>query len=166
MFHPSFILVALVLILLVNSIKILKEYERGVVFRLGRYVSVRGPGLIILIPYIEKMTKVSLRTVVMDVPPQDVITKDNVSVKVNAVLYFRAIEPEKAILEVDDFIYATSQLSQTTLRSILGQFELDDLLSERETINQKTTRRYRLTDRPVGCKKNQCGGDKTYRPSY
>lgn len=137
MFHPSFILVALVLILLVNSIKILKEYERGVVFRLGRYVSVRGPGLIILIPYIEKMTKVSLRTVVMDVPPQDVITKDNVSVKVNAVLYFRAIEPEKAILEVDDFIYATSQLSQTTLRSILGQFELDDLLSERETINQK-----------------------------
>ncbi len=99
MFHPSFILVALVLILLVNSIKILKEYERGVVFRLGRYVSVRGPGLIILIPYIEKMTKVSLRTVVMDVPPQDVITKDNVSVKVNAVLYFRAIEPEKAILE-------------------------------------------------------------------
>lgn len=137
MFHPSFILVALVLILIVNSVKILKEYERGVIFRLGRYVSVRGPGLIILIPLIEKIVKVNLRTVVMDVPPQDVITKDNVSVKVNAVLYFRAIEPEKAILEVEDFIYATSQLSQTTLRSILGQFELDDLLSEREIINQK-----------------------------
>ncbi|PLX69954.1 MAG: hypothetical protein C0603_03180 [Denitrovibrio sp.] len=137
MFHPSFILIVLVLILIVNSVKILKEYERGVVFRLGRYVSVRGPGLIILIPFIEKMNKVNLRTVVMDVPPQDVITKDNVSLKVNAVLYFRAIEPEKAILEVDDYIYATSQLSQTTLRSILGQFELDDLLSERETINQK-----------------------------
>ncbi|PLX66467.1 MAG: hypothetical protein C0602_12485 [Denitrovibrio sp.] len=137
MFHPTFVLIPLVLILIVNTIKILKEYERGVVFRLGRYVSVRGPGLIILIPLIEKMVKVNLRTIVMDVPPQDVITKDNVSVKVNAVLYFRAIEPEKTVLEVDDYIYATSQLSQTTLRSILGQFELDDLLSERETINQR-----------------------------
>jgi len=137
MFQPSLIIVALVLLVLVNSVKILKEYERGVILRLGRFVAVRGPGLIILIPFVEKMTKVSLRTVVMDVPPQDVITKDNVSVKVNAVLYFRAIEPDKAILEVDDYIYATSQLSQTTLRSILGQFELDDLLSEREVINQK-----------------------------
>ncbi|ADD68331.1 band 7 protein [Denitrovibrio acetiphilus DSM 12809] len=137
MFHPAIILVLLVLIVFVNSVKILKEYERGVVLRLGRFVSVRGPGLIILIPWLEKMTKVSLRTVVMDVPPQDVITKDNVSVKVNAVLYFRAIEPDKAILEVDDYFFATSQLSQTTLRSILGQFELDDLLSERDTINQK-----------------------------
>jgi len=137
MFHPAYGLVVLFLILLVNSVKILKEYERGVVLRLGRFVSVRGPGLIILIPLVEKMVKVNLRTVVMDVPPQDVITKDNVSVKVNAVLYFRAIEPDKAILEVDDYIFATSQLSQTTLRSILGQFELDDLLSERETINQK-----------------------------
>jgi len=137
MFHPGFVLVILLVFLLVNSVKVLKEYERGVIFRLGRFASVRGPGLIILIPLIEKMTKVNLRTVVMDVPPQDVITKDNVSVKVNAVLYFRAIEPDKAILEVDDFLFATSQLSQTTLRSILGQFELDELLSERETINQK-----------------------------
>lgn len=137
MFHPAFVLVVLLLVVVVNSVKVLKEYERGVIFRLGRFVSVRGPGLIILIPFLEKMTKVNLRTIVMDVPPQDVITKDNVSVKVNAVLYFRVIEPAKAILEVDDFLFATSQLSQTTLRSILGQFELDDLLSERETINQK-----------------------------
>lgn len=137
MFQPYLVLVVLVLFVLVNSIKVLKEYERGVILRLGRFAGVRGPGLIILVPFIEKMTKVNLRTIVMDVPPQDVITKDNVSVKVNAVLYFRAIEPDKAILEVDDYLYATSQLSQTTLRSILGQFELDDLLSERETINQK-----------------------------
>jgi regulator of protease activity HflC (stomatin/prohibitin superfamily) len=108
MFHPSFILIVLVLMLLFNSIKILKEYERGVIFRLGRYTSVRGPGLIILIPVIEKMQKVNLRTIVMDVPPQDVITKDNVSVKVNAVLYFRAIEPNKSVLEVEDYYYATS----------------------------------------------------------
>lgn len=137
MFQPYLVLVILLLIILVNSIKILKEYERGVVFRLGRFASVRGPGMIILIPFLEKMTKVNLRTIVMDVPPQDVITKDNVSVKVNAVLYFRAIEPDKAILEVNDYMYATSQLSQTTLRSILGQFEMDELLSDRETINLK-----------------------------
>ena len=118
-----------------SMLKILKEYERGVIFRLGRLVGARGPGLIILIPFIERMTKVSLRTVVMDVPPQDVITKDNVSIKVNAVVYFRVIDPEKAIIEVDDFLYATSQLSQTTLRSILGQAEMDDLLSNREKIN-------------------------------
>jgi len=116
-------------------LKILKEYERGVVFRLGRLVGARGPGLIILIPFIERMVKVSLRTVVMDVPPQDVITKDNVSIKVNAVVYFRVLDPEKAIIEVDDYLYATSQLAQTTLRSILGQAELDDLLSNREKIN-------------------------------
>jgi len=137
MFQPAFVLIILLLVLLFNSIKVLKEYERGVIFRLGRYTSVRGPGLIILIPILEKMTKVNLRTVVMDVPPQDVITKDNVSLKVNAVLYFRAIEPHKSILEVDDYYYATSQLAQTTLRSVLGQFELDDLLSERETINHR-----------------------------
>jgi len=123
------------LIVVLNTVKILKEYERGVVFRLGRYVSVRGPGLIILIPGIEKMVKINLRTIVMDVPPQDVITKDNVSIKVNAVVYFRVVSPEKAVLEVEDFYYATSQISQTTLRSILGQFELDDLLSNREKIN-------------------------------
>jgi len=135
MFNLIAIIFVLVIIILFNSIKILKEYERGVIFRLGRYVGVRGPGLIILIPGIEKMVKINLRTVVMDVPPQDVITKDNVSVKVNAVVYFRVVSPEKAVLEVEDFFYATSQLSQTTLRSILGQFELDDLLSNREKIN-------------------------------
>jgi regulator of protease activity HflC (stomatin/prohibitin superfamily) len=122
-------------VILFSMLKILKEYERGVIFRLGRLVGARGPGLIILIPFIERMTKVSLRTVVMDVPPQDVITKDNVSIKVNAVVYFRVIDPERAIIEVDDFLYATSQLSQTTLRSILGQAEMDDLLSNREKIN-------------------------------
>lgn len=135
MFHPAFILVILIFIFLANAVKILKEYERGVIFRLGRYTSVRGPGLIILIPFIEKMTKVNLRTVVFDVPPQDIITKDNVSVKVNAVIYFRSVYPEKSILEVEDYFYATSQLSQTTLRSILGQFELDDLLQNRDKIN-------------------------------
>lgn len=136
MINLPIILVILFFIALANSIKILKEYERGVVFRLGRFVSVRGPGLIILIPVIEKMTKVNLRTVVMDVPPQDIITKDNVSVKVNAVVYFRVVHSDKAILEVEDYFYATSQLSQTTLRSILGQFELDDLLTNRENINK------------------------------
>jgi len=137
MFNLVAIIFVLVILILFNSIKILKEYERGVIFRLGRYVGVRGPGLIILIPGIEKMVKTNLRTVVMDVPPQDVITKDNVSVKVNAVVYFRVVSPEKAVLEVEDFFYATSQLSQTTLRSILGQFELDDLLSNREKINME-----------------------------
>ena len=120
-----------------NSIKVLREYERGVVFRLGRLVATRGPGIIWLWPFIERMVKVSLRTVAMDVPPQDVITQDNVSLKVNAVIYFRVIQPEKAIVEVENYLFATSQLSQTTLRSVLGQSELDDLLSQREKINQK-----------------------------
>ena len=122
-----------------NAIRILREYERGVVFRLGRLVpgGIRGPGLIILVPVIDKMVKVSLRTVVMDVPQQDVITQDNVSIKVNAVIYFRVMEPQKAIVEVENYLVATSQLSQTTLRSVLGQSELDDLLSQREKINQK-----------------------------
>ena len=137
---PAFptLLVSLVffgLIILFNAIRILREYERGVVFRLGRLIAVKGPGLILLIPLIDKMVKVSLRTVVMDVPPQDVITKDNVSLKVNAVVYFRVVQPEKAIVEVENFLFATSQLSQTTLRSVLGQSELDDLLAEREKIN-------------------------------
>ena len=125
------------IILLSNAIRILREYERGVIFRLGRLISVKGPGLILLIPIIDKMVKVSLRTVVMDVPPQDVITQDNVSIKVNAVIYFRVVQPQKAIVEVENFLVATSQLSQTTLRSVLGQSELDDLLSQREKINQK-----------------------------
>ena len=131
------VLVFFVIIILSNAIRILREYERGVVFRLGRLLAVKGPGLILLIPIIDKMVKVSLRTVVMDVPPQDIITEDNVSIKVNAVVYFRVVQPQKAIVEVENFLIATSQLSQTTLRSVLGQSELDDLLSQREKINQK-----------------------------
>jgi SPFH domain, Band 7 family protein len=119
-----------------NSIKILKEYERGVIFRLGRVLSKpKGPGLIFVFSPIDRMVRISLRLIVMDIPPQDVITKDNVSVKVSAVLYFRVMEPLKAVLEVQDYLYATSQLSQTTLRSVLGQVELDELLSEREKLN-------------------------------
>lgn len=118
-----------------NAIRILKEYERGVVFRLGRFSKTKGPGLILLIPLIDKMVKVSLRTVAMDVPPQDIITRDNVTTKVNAVVYFRVMDPQRAIIEVEDFLYATSQLAQTTLRSILGESELDEILSDREKIN-------------------------------
>src|SRR5512142_3239508 len=128
---PIVVVVILVLFILGNAIRILREYERGVVFRLGRLVGARGPGLILLIPIIDKMVKVSLRTVPMDVPPQDIITRDNVTVKVNAVAYFRVMDPNKAIVDVEDYIYATSQIAQTTLRSILGQVELDDLLSNR-----------------------------------
>ena len=123
------------LIILANAIRILREYERAVVFRLGRLVGAKGPGIVILIPIVDRMVKVSLRLLVMDVPPQDVITKDNVSVKVNAVVYFRVMDPARAVTEVEDYIYATSQLAQTTLRSILGQSELDELLSSRDKIN-------------------------------
>jgi regulator of protease activity HflC (stomatin/prohibitin superfamily) len=134
----SLIVIVIFLIFVLSSaIRILREYERGVVFRLGRLISVRGPGLILLIPVIDKMVKVSLRTVVMDVPPQDIITEDNVSIKVNAVVYFRVLQPQLAIVEVENYLVATSQFSQTTLRSVLGQSELDDLLSQREKINQK-----------------------------
>jgi regulator of protease activity HflC (stomatin/prohibitin superfamily) len=132
-----FFFIIFFLIILFNMIRILREYERGIIFRLGRYVATKGPGLILLFPIIDKMVKVSLRTIVMDVPTQDVVTKDNISVKVNAVVYFRVILPEKAILEVQDFLFATSQISQTTLRSVLGQSELDELLSERDKINHK-----------------------------
>ncbi len=136
---PIYLVVILVLALyiLISAIRILKEYERGVIFRLGRLIGSKGPGLILLIPFIDKMEKVSLRTIVHDVPPQDIITKDNVSVKVNAVIYFRILEPNKSVVEVEDFYMATSQLSQTTLRSILGGSELDQLLSERERINEQ-----------------------------
>ncbi|MCO4770903.1 MAG: slipin family protein [Deltaproteobacteria bacterium] len=120
-----------------SSVKVLREYERGVVFRLGRFAGVRGPGLILLIPGLERMVKVSMRVITMDVPPQDVITRDNVSVKVNAVIYFRVMDPQKAIIEIENFLYATSQLAQTTLRSVAGQAELDELLSEREQINDQ-----------------------------
>jgi regulator of protease activity HflC (stomatin/prohibitin superfamily) len=130
-------LLVLAVFVLANSLRILREYERGVIFRLGRYVGNRGPGLIILVPFIERMVRVSLRTVAMDVEPQDVITKDNVSVRVNAVLYFRVIDPEKAIIEVEDFLFATSQLAQTTLRSVVGQADLDELLAERDKLNSK-----------------------------
>ena len=131
------IIVIIIILIVISSIKILKEYERAVVFRLGRYNKVKGPGLFILWPGIDKMTKVSLRVLAMDVPPQDVITKDNISIKVNAVAYFRVFEPSKAILEVEDYLYATSQLSQTTLRSVLGEYELDDILGQREKINMR-----------------------------
>jgi regulator of protease activity HflC (stomatin/prohibitin superfamily) len=124
------------LMLFVNMVKVLREYDRGVVFRLGRLTGIRGPGLIILIPFLEKMVKVGLRTVAFDVPPQDIITRDNVSVKVNAVIYFRVVDPSRAIVEVEDYMYATSQLAQTTLRSVLGEAELDQLLSERDEINK------------------------------
>lgn len=130
-------LVVLVALFLFAALKVLKEYERGVIFRLGRVIQAKGPGLIILIPIIDRMVKVSLRLVTMDVPPQDVITRDNVSVKVNAVVYFRVVDPVKAVIQVEDFLYATSQLAQTTLRSVCGQVELDDLLAEREKINSQ-----------------------------
>lgn len=133
-------IIVFVVIILGSAIRILREYERGVIFRLGRLIGgdgLKGPGLILLIPVIDRMVKVSLRTVVMDVPTQDVITRDNVSIKVNAVVYFRVVEPQKAIVGVENFLVATSQLSQTTLRSVLGQSDLDDLLSQREKINQK-----------------------------
>jgi regulator of protease activity HflC (stomatin/prohibitin superfamily) len=134
MYLYAAMLVILVLFLS-SAIRILNEYERGVVFRLGRVIGSKGPGLILLIPVIDKMVKVDLRVVAMDVPPQDVITRDNVSVKVSAVLYFRVIDPNRAIIGVENYLYATSQLSQTTLRSVCGQAELDDLLAEREKIN-------------------------------
>ena len=134
----SIISIVLFLIFFFSSaIKVLREYERAVVFRLGRFIKVKGPGLILLIPIIDKMVKVSTRMVAMDVEPQDVITKDNVSIKVNAVIYFRVMEAQKAIIEIEDHLYATSQLAQTTLRSVVGESELDDILSERDKINDK-----------------------------
>ncbi|HDR91238.1 MAG TPA: slipin family protein, partial [candidate division Zixibacteria bacterium] len=134
---PIIILGFFVVVLLASMIRILKEYERGVIFRLGRVIGYKGPGLILLIPMIDKMVRVSLRTIVMDVPPQDVITKDNVSVKVNAVVYFRVLDPQRAVIEIENYLYATSQLAQTTLRSVLGESDLDELLSDREKINQQ-----------------------------
>jgi regulator of protease activity HflC (stomatin/prohibitin superfamily) len=135
--QTTFVLVVLGVILIASAVKILREYERGVIFRLGRLVASKGPGIIFLIPIVDRMVKVSLRTIAMDVPPQDIITKDNVSVKVNAVLYFRVIDPNRAVVEVEDYLYATSQLAQTSLRSILGQVEMDDLLSARDKINRE-----------------------------
>lgn len=130
------VIAVFILILLFSAINILKEYERGVIFTLGRFWKVKGPGLIIVIPVIQQIVRVQLRTVVMDVPSQDVISRDNVSVRVNAVVYFRVIDPERAIIQVEDYFEATSQLAQTTLRSVLGQHELDEMLSERDKLNK------------------------------
>jgi regulator of protease activity HflC (stomatin/prohibitin superfamily) len=130
------VLIAIIVLFVLSWFRVLREYERGVVFLLGRFWKVKGPGLIIIVPIIQQMVRVDLRTIVMDVPTQDVISKDNVSVKVNAVVYFRVIEPRNAIIQVEHFLEATSQLAQTTLRSVLGQHELDEILSERDKLNQ------------------------------
>lgn len=130
-----YVIIILVAILLFSAVNVLKEYERGVIFTLGRFWKVKGPGLIIVIPIIQQMARVQLRTVVMDVPSQDIITRDNVSVRVNAVVYFRVVDPEKAIIQIEDFYEATSQLAQTTLRSVVGQHDLDEVLAEREKLN-------------------------------
>src|SRR5262244_1009625 len=140
--------VLVALFVLLNSVRILREYERAVIFRFGRQAGAivnpggdgSGPGLVLLIPFVDKMVKVSLRTVAMDVAPQDVITRDNVSIKVNAVIFFRVIDPRQAVVQVEDYLYATSQISQTTLRSVLGQVELDDLLASRDQVNQQLQR--------------------------
>lgn len=138
--------------ILSSAIKVLKEYERGVVFRLGRIIPIKGPGLVLIWPIIDKLVKVSLRTITMDVPPQDIITKDNITVKVNAVLYFRPVDPIRAITEVEDFYYATSQIAQTTLRSILGQSQLDDLLTNREQLNAELQKVIDTQTEPWGVK--------------
>src|SRR4051812_45755408 len=135
--QPLLVVVVFAGLILVSGLKILREYERAVIFRLGRIVSHRGPGVIYVIPGVEKMLKIDLRTITMDIPSQDVITKDNVSVKVNAVLYFRVVDPNRAVVEVENYLFATSQLAQTTLRSVCGEGELDELLSEREKINSR-----------------------------
>lgn len=129
-------IVILAVLLIANTIKVLREYERGVIFTLGRFYKVKGPGLIIVIPFIQQMVRVDLRTIVMDVPPQDIISFDNVSVKVNAVIYYRVVDPQKAIINVERFMDATSQLAQTTLRSVLGKHELDEMLAERDKLNE------------------------------
>jgi len=156
MLAPSFMTLLFIVLLIVyflsSAIKVLKEYERGVVFRLGRIIPVKGPGLVIIWPIIDRLVKVSLRTVTMDVPPQDIITKDNITVKVNAVVYFRPLDPIKAITEVEDFYYATSQIAQTTLRSILGQSQLDDLLTKRDELNAELQKVIDLQTEPWGVK--------------
>jgi regulator of protease activity HflC (stomatin/prohibitin superfamily) len=130
-----FFLIVFILIVAAAAIKILREYERGVIFRLGRLIGAKGPGIIFIIPGVDKLLRISLRTVALEIPPQDVITRDNISLKVNAVVYFRVVDPNKAVVQVENYLYATSQLAQTTLRSIIGQSQLDELLSERDKIN-------------------------------
>ena len=132
-----FFLIIFIVILAASAIKILREYERGVIFRLGRLIGAKGPGIIFIIPGVDKLLRISLRLVTLDIPPQDVITRDNISIKVNAVVYFRVIDPNKAVVEVENYLYATSQLAQTTLRSVVGQADLDELLSQRDKINLK-----------------------------
>src|SRR4030042_4775517 len=155
-FPPSamgfIVVVFLVVYFFSSAIRILREYERGVVFRLGRIIPVKGPGLVIIWPGIDKLVKVGLRVVTMDVPSQDIITRDNITVKVNAVVYFRVIEPIKAITEVEDFLFATSQIAQTTLRSILGQSQLDDLLAKREELNAELQKGIDFQTEPWGIK--------------
>lgn len=146
------ILIIILILIVISAIKILKEYERAVVFRLGRFLKVKGPGLFILWPGIDKMAKVSLRVITMDVPAQDVVTKDNISIKVNAVTYFRVFEAEKAILEVEDYLYATSQIAQTTLRSVCGEYELDDILMQREKLNMRLQKIIDQSTDPWGIK--------------
>ena len=152
----SLIVVLLALVFLSSGVRVLREYERGVIFRLGRIsralIGGTGPGLIVLIPVVDKMVKVSLRTVTMDVPAQDVITRDNVTVKVNAIIYFRVIDPQRAILQVEDYLFATSQIAQTTLRSVLGQGQLDDLLAKRDEINAGLQRIIDQQTEPLGVK--------------
>ncbi|MCE5234250.1 MAG: slipin family protein [Mizugakiibacter sp.] len=140
MFPTLGVVVVILLVLLFSSLKVLREYERGVVFTFGRFQGVKGPGIIVLVPMVQQMVRIDLRTVVLDVPPQDVISRDNVSVKVNAVIYFRIIDPEKAVIQVENAHEATSQIAQTTLRSVLGQHELDEMLSERDKLNHDIQR--------------------------
>jgi len=148
----AFFVAFLVIIVLVNAIRIVREYERLVVFRLGRVIGEKGPGLVLLWPIIDRAVKVGLRTVTLDVPPQDIITKDNVTVKVNAVIYFRVISAREAIIQVENYLYATSQLAQTTLRSVLGEVELDELLSERDKLNQNLQQKIDRDTEPWGVK--------------
>jgi regulator of protease activity HflC (stomatin/prohibitin superfamily) len=149
---PLLVVVALVVMFLASAIKVLNEYERAVLFRLGRIRDIKGPGLIIIIPGIDKIVRIDMRTITMDVPPQDVITKDNVSIKVNAVVYFRVVDANAAVVNVENFLFATSQLSQTTLRSVCGQMELDEILSEREKINLRLQEILDRSTEPWGIK--------------
>ena len=156
-FPPLLIVLGILAFYLFSSIKVLNEYERGVIFRLGKLLpQPKGPGVVLVFAPIDRMVRVSLRTIVLDVPPQDVITRDNVSVKVNAVVYFRVIDPRRAIVEVESYHYATSQLAQTTLRSVLGQVELDDLLSQREKLNQRSAAHPRSAHGSLGHQGVRC----------
>jgi regulator of protease activity HflC (stomatin/prohibitin superfamily) len=160
-----FFLIIFLIILAAAAIKILREYERGVIFRLGRLIGAKGPGLIFIIPGVDKLLRISLRTVALEIPPQDVITRDNISLKVNAVVYFRVLDPNKAVVEIENYLYGTSQLAQTTLRSVIGQSQLDELLSERDKINLQlpTPRHVGQTDRALGDQGIPCV-DKTGGP--